>query len=203
MAIDPLDELFELENTFYKEGYDLGIQDGSRAGRIEGRLFGLEKGFEKYMSLGRLHGRSVIWSGRLSASPQGPNAVAEDDGAASKAGRFNQALNGPSVTRPEIISPSLPAIPYNPRIEKHTRTLHALTEPASLSTENTEEAVSEFDDRLKRAEGKVKIIEISIGESSLLDVSNTTQASSSNGQQPPSTKGDAGIEDMSVLQARH
>jgi len=33
-----------------------------------------------------------------------------------------------------------------------------------LSTENTEEAVSEFDDRLKRAEGKAKIIERLVGE---------------------------------------
>ena len=62
---DPFDDLLSLEDKFYKEGYDLGVSDGERAGRVEGRLFGLEKGFEKYAAMGRLHGRAIIWAGRL------------------------------------------------------------------------------------------------------------------------------------------
>ena len=62
---DPFDSLLSLEDKFYKEGYDLGVSDGTHAGLIEGRLFGLERGFEKYVSMGNLYGRAVIWTGRL------------------------------------------------------------------------------------------------------------------------------------------
>merc|ERR1711977_512089 len=52
----------------------------------------------------------------------------------------------------------------NQTLAKHLKVLHALAESESLSTENTEEAVSDFDDRLKRAQGKAKIIERIVGE---------------------------------------
>ncbi|KAI4180849.1 MAG: hypothetical protein LQ346_006902 [Caloplaca aetnensis] len=197
MAPDPLDSLFELENTFYEEGHDLGVQDGSRAGRIEGRRFGLEKGFEKYVVMGRLHGRSVVWAGRLSSPSQtSSNLGAEDTVGVSEDGAPGQASHPPESTGPDAKA----TIPHSTRLEKHIRTLYALTEPASLSTDNTEEAVSDFDDRLRRAEGKVKIIEKAVGDASLGGDSST--ASSGNAGQS-SSKVDGGIEDMSVLQARH
>jgi hypothetical protein len=59
---------------------------------------------------------------------------------------------------------TLPSLPKIQRLERHLKVLHVLSESESLSTENTEEAVSEFDDRLKRAEGKAKIIERLVGE---------------------------------------
>jgi hypothetical protein len=62
---DPFDDLLTLEDTLYTAAYDLGVSDGAHAGRIEGRIFGLEKGFEKFAELGQLHGRSVIWGSRL------------------------------------------------------------------------------------------------------------------------------------------
>ncbi|KAL9013669.1 MAG: hypothetical protein Q9173_001663 [Seirophora scorigena] len=193
MATDPLDELFELEDTFYKEGYDLGVQDGTRAGQIEGRLFGLEKAFEKYTAMGKLHGRSVVWSSRLFPAPEAelPSPTQPSAGQDPEARK----------TAPD----PLPPIPFNPRVEKHFRTLYALTEPASLSTENSEDAVSDFDDRLRRAEGKVKIIQRFIGE----DTTTTITTGSgivdgiSRGGQHGIVKRDGGIEDASVLQARH
>ncbi|KAL8638808.1 MAG: hypothetical protein Q9226_008957, partial [Calogaya cf. arnoldii] len=171
MSSDPMDQLLELENTFYKEGYDLGIQDGSRTGRIEGRLFGLTSAFEKFSTMGNLHGRSVIWSARLS-TPQLANtklevSANEPDAMATNAlpTKSTQSSQDPG---PAGISPSspLPQIPHNSRLEKHIQTLYALTEPASLSTDNTEDAVSDFNDRLKRAEGKAKIIERLLDEDS-------------------------------------
>ncbi len=42
--------------------------------------------------------------------------------------------------------------------------LHSLTDPLTFSTDNTEDAVADFDDRLKRAGAKAKVIERSIGE---------------------------------------
>jgi hypothetical protein len=59
---------------------------------------------------------------------------------------------------------TLPSLSKSQRLERHLKVLHALSESESLSTENTEEAVSDFDDRLKRAEGKAKIIERLVGE---------------------------------------
>lgn len=54
----------------------------------------------------------------------------------------------------------------NPRLQTHTSHLHGLSDPATFSTLNTEEAVNDFDSRFKRAGAKVKIIERMIGESS-------------------------------------
>ncbi|KAL8859490.1 MAG: hypothetical protein Q9198_010634, partial [Flavoplaca austrocitrina] len=163
-----------LENAFHKEGYDLGIQDGNRTGRIEGRLFGLTSAFEKFSTMGTLHGRSVIWSARLSAPPlrSEQEESANDRGALATNGhsigsRKSHKEAGPAGTSSSrTSSSSLPREPHNSRLQKHIRTVYALTEPASISTDNTEEAVSDFNDRLKRAEGKAKIIEKSFDEES-------------------------------------
>ncbi|KAL9007292.1 MAG: hypothetical protein Q9180_009713, partial [Flavoplaca navasiana] len=148
MSSDPLDELLDLENTFYKEGYDLGIQDGSRTGRIEGRLFGLTSAFEKFSTMGSLHGRSVIWSARLSAPPLRPeqedlandrSALATDGHAIGSPKSHKEA--GPAGTSSSKTSSStLPQEPHKSRLQKHIRTVYALTEPASISTDNTEES---------------------------------------------------------------
>lgn len=132
---DPFDALLSLEDQYYAEGHALGIADGSRAGRIEGRVFGLEKGFEKFLAMGHLHARAAVWASRLPSSRE----------------------QNPS-------SSSLPALSDNPRLAKHVSTLHALSEPASMSTQNDEDAVSEFDDRLKRAQAKAKVVEKMVGE---------------------------------------
>lgn len=208
MTSDPLEEVLELENTFYKEGYDLGVQDGSRTGRIEGRIFGLEKGFEKYALMGKLHGRSVVWSGRLSSPHQSPQINVLDYATeALPTNPASEQSQGAASVPIEDLS-SLPRIPPNPRLEKHIRTLYALTEPASLSTINNEDAVSDFDDRFRRAEGKVKIIEKLVGEETtndgMVDAGGGLEAGFTGGgnQQGPA-RGDGGIEDISVLQTRH
>ena len=64
-STDPFDAVLGLEEEFFQKGYKLGLTDGERAGRIEGRAFGLEKGFEKYMAMGRLNGKAQVWAGKL------------------------------------------------------------------------------------------------------------------------------------------
>ena len=203
---DPFDDLLSLEDKFYKEGYDLGVSDGNRAGLVEGRLFGLEKGFEKYAAMGRLHGRAIIWAGRLpEIKSQGHVEIKGEE-------RKNIATSIETMSTQverddpasERASRKLHSLPANPRLESHIRTLYALTEPESLSTENNEDAVSDFDDRLKRAEGKIKIIERLTGElvsgqmsESSLDEQGALQNVRTN------KKGDGGIEDISSLHARH
>ncbi|KAH8821119.1 hypothetical protein F5884DRAFT_75058 [Xylogone sp. PMI_703] len=170
MSLNPFDEVLDLEEQFYNDGYQQGLADGVKAGRIEGRTFGLEKGFEKYLESGRLHGKSLVWVNRISKSEEEKN----EDGTIQKT----------SV---------LPPIPETQRLAKHVKVLYALAESDSLSTENTEEAVSDFDDRLKRAQAKVKIIERMIGETK----------PGSHAQERLTSSNDGSIEDDSVLKARH
>lgn len=214
MKDDPFEGLLELENTFYREGYDVGVADGKRAGLVEGRVFGLEKGFEKYARMGRLNGKAVIWAGRLPpvhATDQVCNNRkvqdhnAEDDIATAQK-ELPEVRETRSRSQAENVAHAIlvPALADNLRVEKHIRTLYALVEPSSLSTDNTEEAVSDFDDRLKRAEGKVKIIEKITGETSREETSNMAMMNADGmALRSRQTKsGDGSIEDISSLHAR-
>lgn len=159
---DPFENLLSLEDEFYKEGYDVGVADGSHAGLVEGRLFGIEKGFEKYIAMGTLHGRATVWAARL--PDENFKQVSHDKHGLEwdvRKGLKNLSMEVTTVKPPTQLEGrvSVPRLQGSARLESHVRTLYALTEPGSLSTQNNEESVSEFDDRLKRAEGKVKVIE--------------------------------------------
>lgn len=65
---DPFDTLFTLEDQYYRDGFVQGEADGARAGRIEGRVFGYEKAFEKFVRVGRLHGRAIVLQERVKPS---------------------------------------------------------------------------------------------------------------------------------------
>ncbi|OCK82745.1 DUF1715-domain-containing protein [Lepidopterella palustris CBS 459.81] len=143
MEDDLFNGVIDLEETYYQEGYNLGVADGSRAGRIEGRVFGLEKGFQKFAAMGMLHGKAAIWASRL---PQKKGLADGHQGSGTTAGQ------------------ALPSLASNARLEKHIQTLFALVEPDTFSTENTEEAVTDFDDRFKRAGAKAKVVERIVGE---------------------------------------
>jgi hypothetical protein len=152
---DPFEDVHHLEETFYKEGYEQGIADGSKAGRLEGRAFGLEKGFEKFVELGKLAGRAQVWSNRTKRSGDDGNSGAQ------------------------IIS-KVPSLPSNLRLQKHLVMLSALSDPATFSTMNNEEAVADFDDRFKRATAKAKVIERMVGESGMDETVSTDAQTSLN-----------------------
>ncbi|KAK7989342.1 hypothetical protein PG989_009657 [Apiospora arundinis] len=140
MASDPFDDVLNLEDQYYDQGYKLGYDDGFQAGKIEGRSVGLKKGYEKFMEAGRLQSKAIIWANRI------PNMQK-------------------TAKEPDSKKTSLPPIgSSNQRLEKNITSLYALVEPGTLSTENTDEAVNDFDDRFKRAQGKLKIVERGIGE---------------------------------------
>lgn len=124
---DPFDAALNVESTFHNRGYSQGLADGNRAGLVEGRAFGYQKGFEKWLEAGRLASKSIVWANRL-------------PGKAST-------------------SSALPALPNNARLEKNIGALYGLVNAQMLSMENSDASVQDFDDRLKRAEGKVRIIE--------------------------------------------
>lgn len=185
---DPFDDLLGLEDQFYKEGHQLGIAEGAKAGKIEGRVFGLEKGFEKYTEIAKLHGRSLIWAARLPRKGVSEDIKSSSEAAAADLNKNQESLVQESKT--PMKSP--PPLSRNPRLEKHIKTLYALVELDTLSTENTEEAVSDFDDRLKRAQGKIRIIEKLTGEESRADETSNQKGGNS-----------GNIEDVDILKARH
>lgn len=175
---DPFDSLLGLEDEFYHEGFQVGREDGKRAGLIDGRLYGLENGFGKYVTMGRLYGRARVWAGRMSSSDRTAEQV-------------EGPLDGGTAKRNDEITARL----RNPRLSAHVRTLYALTEPSSLATKNSEDAVADFDDRLKRAEGKFKVIQKLTSEGNQ-DCDDRPRGGSKG-------KGDGGIEDTSILAVRH
>ncbi|POS74359.1 hypothetical protein DHEL01_v207240 [Diaporthe helianthi] len=156
-ANDAFDDLLNLEEQFYLDGYGQGVADGDRAGRIEGRALGIEKGFEKFVEAGRLHGKSIVWANRL------PHAQQQQRDAA---GSLPLAPRIPDDCKRKV----LPVLNGGgARLEKNILMLHALVEPDTLSTENSDDAVNDFDDRVKRAQGKARVIERHVGEDVSLD----------------------------------
>ncbi|KAK1974167.1 hypothetical protein LZ30DRAFT_741291 [Colletotrichum cereale] len=157
MSLDPFDDVLTLEDQFFAEGYRQGTEDGIQAGKIEGRSVGLAKGYEKFLESGRIHGRSVVWANRLSL-PQKGSATASLSNSSSRPPR------NPAEASQRQGACSLPPLAANARLEKNVAAVFALVEPDTLARENSDEAVNDFDDRLKRAQGKVKIIERMTGE---------------------------------------
>ncbi|KAI9827020.1 MAG: hypothetical protein M1826_006499 [Phylliscum demangeonii] len=62
---DPFDRLLHLEDDFYQEGYAQGMADGIAQGRLQGRALGTEHAFDKFLAIGRLHGRAAVLQARL------------------------------------------------------------------------------------------------------------------------------------------
>ncbi|EMC97131.1 hypothetical protein BAUCODRAFT_130376 [Baudoinia panamericana UAMH 10762] len=153
---DPFDSLLSLEDQYYNEGYNLGVADGTRSGRIEGRLFGLEKGFEKFAELGRLNGKAAVWHARL---PRGNNVA--DSGRSE------------SLEQPKDFA-TVQSLNGSERLKRHIDRLLELTEPDSLETKNTEEAVNDCDERLAGAKAKATLIARIVSE-------DVPQPSTSNG----------------------
>jgi hypothetical protein len=211
MDADLLDGLLSLEDDFYNEGYALGTADGARAGHLEGKAFGLEKGFEKFLEMGIIHGKATVWAKRLTQDnsllpaasstqthPLGPTEEGiQCELGLSKSGEALALLE-------ELSNLKIPPLPVNPRLEKHIKALLALSDPATLSTENTEETVAEFDGRLRKAQAKVKVIEKIIGESVSSELSEAgTRDAANPGKVGKVGDGTGNIEDISSLHVRH
>ena len=209
MDEDPFESLLSLEDEYYNEGHALGTADGKQAGHLEGRIFGLEKGFEKYLEMGRLQGRLIVWSSRLSQTKDQDETLEDTKAISTESPSIRGAVSHPQEHTFQSATSAgtslLPRLPKNARLEKHIRTFHALVEPESLSTQNNEEAVSEFDDRLKRAIGKAKIIDKMLGEEGHPMAFNTISESHI-GEEPQAATGnrqDDSIEEISNLRVRH
>lgn len=183
MAADPFDDLLSLEEDFYKEGLEAGIADSVHAGLIEGKAFGIEKGYEKALELGKAYGRALVWQYRLSnhdidmsKEEREPNTQQQTLG--------HEENTGEAGTTTMLAN--LPSLPDNARLKKHIETLISLADPAAIHKDNSDDSVSELDDRIIKIGSKMKIISKTIDEPL---VSSSTAASS--------------IEDSGGLSARH
>ncbi|CAB4253820.1 similar to Saccharomyces cerevisiae YNL260C Putative protein of unknown function with similarity to a human protein overexpressed in oral cancers [Maudiozyma barnettii] len=54
--MDEFDELLNLEEEFYKEGYAEGQNENLKNNFLEGKQFGLQVGFQRYVLLGQMIG---------------------------------------------------------------------------------------------------------------------------------------------------
>ena len=141
---DPFDTLLTLESQYHHEGRTLGIAEGSASGRIEGRVFGLEKSFEKFIELGKLGGRAAVWNARL---PE--NATSMEVG-----------KDEPNPEKLRVLPGS-----QSERLVRHVKRLVELTDMEDVSRENSEDGVQDFDDRLREARAKAVLVERLVGES--------------------------------------
>ncbi|KAF7595750.1 hypothetical protein BBP40_004881 [Aspergillus hancockii] len=186
-----LESLLDLEEEFYKEGYDLGAADGAQAGYTEGSVFAVEKGFEKFIELGRLYGKALVWAQRLAELN---SSKTKDSFCVSRppSGKDKETHLKPSICQ------EMSSFPPSSRLAKNIDTLLELVDPASLPMQNTEEAVTDVDERLKGAAIKAKLIQRTLGErEDTLDIhpdARNTQAQIS---------GTGSIEDISSLKIRH
>ncbi len=176
MASDPFDDLLDLENDYYQEGYDAGVADSTYAGMLEGKVFGIEKGYEKALELGKLHGRALIWQ-----APSQPGKIGESTSASGD----SQSLARDSSRLGDIIRNRVQPLESG-RLQRHIEGLYTASANSIIAKDNSDQSVTEFDDRIAKAKAKAKVIANITGES--LDPTSTINT---------------GIEDATGLQARH
>ena len=209
MGRDILDDVLNLEDTSYQEGYEEGKEDGVRAGLEEGTVFGLEQGYKKAIDMGKLHGRAMMLNACLSRSPTStvtsnipgqssqstssppppppppPPPRPPPPGSAPTSNRqspTNHATD-PSKSTSETILINLPTIPENSRLQRHIDTLLKLTDPSTINPTNSDEAIEEFDDRTKKAVAKAKVIDKIIGPHYGFSVSGNGAGGATSGQE--------------------
>lgn len=200
MESDLLDSLLELEDRFYNEGYGLGLSDGARAGYTEGSVFAVEKGFDKLLELGRLYGKALVWTQRLINSTVPPRSLtAQMEKCTEMAvGDTEVGVSDDSVIEPALCQRMLD-LPEGSRLAKNIQTLLSLVDPAALSLENTEDAISDIEDTLKTASLKARLIQRALGERD--DTSGNIHLHSDRDAQLQGD-GSGSIEDISSLRIR-
>ncbi|KAL4987544.1 hypothetical protein BDW68DRAFT_187884 [Aspergillus falconensis] len=186
-----LESLLDLEEDFYREGFNLGAADGAEAGYTEGSVFAVEKGFEKFIELGKLYGKALVWAQRLADMKENTHETPRNSESITELSEEGSSLR-PSVCK------GMTHFPHSSRLAKNLDTLLELVDPASLPMQNTEEAVTDVDERLKGAIIKSKLIHRAFGESEdMSDIHSDAKGGQASGD------GTGSIEDISSLNIRH
>lgn len=202
-----LESLLDLEEDFYKEGHDLGAADGAHAGYTEGSVFAVEKGFEKFVELGRLYGKALVWAQRLADSKQKSSTgdytssrmETTAAGGASQATTTTTDGKDLDISLEPSVCGEMVTFPSSARLAKNLDILLELVDPASLVMANTEDAVTDVDERLKGAMIKAKLIQRALGERE--DTADIRPGARDLATGPGD--GTGSIEDISALNIRH
>ena len=155
MADDLLGDLLELEDGFHKEGFEAGVADSAYAGMLEGKVFGIEKGYDKALELGKLNGRALVWQRRQQGTApyasDKPSQTTSDDQPASSPtlGDALQAMDG---------------LAKNARLVKHIESLIALSDTRNVPNDNSDESVSHVEDAISKSKAKAKMVALAAGE---------------------------------------
>ncbi|EEB07644.1 DUF1715 family protein [Schizosaccharomyces japonicus yFS275] len=64
------DEVLEMEESIYREGYEEGLKNGEKEGRQEALLFGLEHAYNRFLLLGEIQGRCTVWLAHADEHPK-------------------------------------------------------------------------------------------------------------------------------------
>jgi Essential protein Yae1, N terminal len=189
MSDDLLDSVLDLEEAAYQAGFEEGKADGAKAGHIEGRTLGFETGYQKALEMGKLHGRALL----LDACIANPNLISNHTATPSVVGPAIETTSISTQENHEAAShtPRPPMLPDNPRLKKHIELLLKLTDPDTLPTENSDEAVEEFDGRMKKAVAKAKVV-----DSIIAGTYNVTISGQATATQPPPGAGSGNIEEL-------
>lgn len=174
MEGDPFDGLLDIEQEFYQEGYNAGLADGEHAGLVEGKVFGIEKGYEKALELARLQGRAIVWKRR------------SEEASALQSSATSTAVSSDKVQLLRYLEGS--TLPKNGRLIKHIEGLLSVTDTKTVPIDNSDESVTEFDDKIAKAQAKAKVIAAIVGETLKPETALNSQT---------------GIEDAEGLNARH
>lgn len=157
MSDDLFEDVLDVEDNFYQEGFDAGVADGQHAGLVEGKIFGIERGYDKALELGKLHGRALVWKRRQQSAASSTTSVT--NAASVDLGQAN--LEDDTVSQALA---SLTALPKNTRLEKNIEALLALTDSTQVPTDNTDESVEKLEDLTAKATTKAKVIATTVGE---------------------------------------
>ena len=180
------------------------------AGLVEGTLFGVEKGFEKAVRMGRLSGRAAVWQRRFQSTKPPPPPPPSSPPVVPSRRRSNEnkavvaeedaAAAAPVVVVDDVDQLTVLSASTNPRLAKHLGALSATTDTASLSGANTDAAVAEFDERLAKAVAKARLIANVVAEP--VQVDDADAGAAAGAAAGATSHGHRGIEESGSLAAR-
>ena len=205
---DLFDSLLDVEEGLYEEGYDLGVADGVEAGYVEGSVFAVEKGFENFLEIGRLYGKALVWAQRMPGPNNHPDPIQQrssgihehqhqhhnndNDHSENLINQKDEISLGPSACN------DMSHLPRSSRLAKNLSSLLELVDPASLVMQNTEDALTDAEERRRGALVKAKLIQRVLGErEGISDIHPDMR------ETPVVGDGSGSIEDISSLSIRH
>ncbi|ODQ65105.1 DUF1715-domain-containing protein [Nadsonia fulvescens var. elongata DSM 6958] len=65
---DVFEDVLNLEDKYYHDGYNEGYRDGLKSGFLEGKEYGIQTGFQRLVDFGILQGRLKVWQHQIASA---------------------------------------------------------------------------------------------------------------------------------------